>query len=184
MTADTIRELVRADCLRETNAFGPAFFGQHIEVVVRYALLLAGRIGADAETVELAAWLHDLAAVRDPSRVPTHAADSALLARELLAAHPKTDAVCRAIASHAAPVRPGEGSAEEVCLSHADVMSHIARPAYWLFYLYRVRGASYEQGLAWLRDRVERCFHELAPEARALIAAERAAAVRLLESAG
>lgn len=184
MTTAAIRELVRADCARETNAFGAAFFDQHIEVVVRYGLLLAERIGADAETVELAGWLHDLAAVRDSSRVPTHAADSALLARELLAGHPKAEAVCRTIASHSAPVRPEQGGAEEVCLSHADVMSHIARPAYWLFYLYRVRGVSYEQGLAWLRDRVERGFSELAPEARALIAAERASAVRLLESAG
>lgn len=184
---EAIRDLVRSECARDSNPFGPAFFDQHLETVVRYGRALADRLGADAQVVELAGYLHDLAAVRDLATVPTHHLDGARLARELLRAHgwPRAvaDPVCRCIESHSAPVTMGQGTLEEVCVSNADVMSHLARPAYWLFYLYRVRGMSYAQGLSWLQTRVERLWSGLTEEARGLVATEHAAAVRLLEGA-
>ena len=110
-----------------------------------------------------------------------------LPARELLRAHgwplAVADPVCRCIESHSAPVAMGQGTLEEVCVSNADVMSHLARPAYWLFYLYGLRGLPYGEGLSWLRTRVERLWSGLAEEARAIVATEHAAAVRILENA-
>lgn len=185
MNTEAIRELVRSECCRDSNPFGPAFFAQHLDTVVRYGRELAARLGADAQVVELAGYLHNLSAVRDLSSVPTHHLDGARIARELLRAHdwPLTVAerVCRCIESHSAPVAKGQGTLEEVCLSNADVMSHIARPAYWFFYLYRVRGMPYEGGVSWLRTRVERLWSALTEEARAIVAAEHTAAVRILE---
>jgi len=186
-SADAIRDLVRSECLRGSNRFGPAFFDQHLETVVRYGRELAVRLGADPEVVELAGYLHDLSAVRDLASVPTHHLDGARIARELLRAHGwphvTAEAVCRCIETHSAPVAKGQGTLEEVCVSNADVMSHIARPAYWFFYLYRVRGMHYEEGLSWLRTRVERLWSGLTDDARAIVATEYAAAVRMLEDA-
>ena len=186
-STDTIRDLVRSECFRDSNPFGPAFFDQHLETVVRYGRELAVRLGADPQVVELAGYLHDLSAVRDLASVPTHHLDGARIARELLSAHDwplaVADAVCRCIESHSAPVAKGQGTIEEVCVSNADVMSHIARPAYWFFYLYRVRGMQYGDGLSWLRTRVERLWSGLTEEARAIVATEWAAAVRILEDA-
>jgi hypothetical protein len=183
-----IRELVRAECARPTNAFGPAFFEQHVLVVLAHARALARRLGADPEVVELAAHLHDLAAVRDVACVPTHHLEGAAAARGILQAQgwrsPVVDAVCRAIETHSAPVERGAGSLEEVCVSNADVMAHLSRPAYWFFYLHRVRGLDQREALAWWRGRAERAWGALAPEARAMVAADHAIVVRLLEGAG
>ncbi len=116
--------------------------------------------------------------------VPTHHLDSARISRDLLRergwpAH-IVDAACRCIASHSAPVAPGDGSVEEVCVSNADVMAQLARPAYWFFYLHRVRGFDHDEGLAWWRTRLERGWSGLVEDARAIVAAEHGAVVRIL----
>ena len=37
---------------------------EHVEGVVKYSKLLAGKTGADAEVLELAAWLHDITKIK------------------------------------------------------------------------------------------------------------------------
>jgi uncharacterized protein len=182
-----VHDLVRAGCAGEANRFGPAFLEEHVLEVVARCRALAPRLGADPEVVELAAWLHDLAAIRDLSCVPTHHLEGARLARALLvergAPAALADAVARTCAAHTSPVAPGQGTAEEVCLSNADVLAQLARPAYWFFYLHRVRGLGQADALAWWRGRL-RAAEALSPEARALGAADRAALLRLLGAAG
>jgi predicted metal-dependent HD superfamily phosphohydrolase len=182
-----VHELVRAECARATNRFGPSFFDDHVLPVVARARELAPRLGARRDVVELAAYLHDLAAIRDLSCVPTHAADGARLAGELLRARgapaPLAEAVARCAAAHSSPVAPGRGSAEEVCLSNADLLAQLARPAYWFFYLHGVRGLGQGEALAWWRGRFA-AASALAPEALALAGPDHAALVRLVEGAG
>lgn len=182
-----VRELVQSECLRASNRFGSAFFDQHVLPVVAYGRQLAGRLGADSEVVELAGYLHDLSAVRDPACIPTHHLESARIAGDILRDHrcpgSVVEAVCRCIASHSAPVAPGQGTLEEVCVSNADVMSQLARPAYWFFYLHRLRGLDLVEGLAWWQTRVERAWSGLIEDARAMVAEDHAAAVRLLAAA-
>jgi len=179
-----VRAQVRDECSREGNRLGVAFFDQHLERVVDYALRLAPALQADPLQVELAAWLHDLSAVRDFTTLPVHAEESARIARTLLAeqgwpAH-LIDGVAAAIATHSAPVALGQGTPEQVCLSCADVMSQLARPIYWCFYLYQVRGLPFGEGQAWLRQRAGAIFEALPSAARELVAEERAAVARLI----
>jgi hypothetical protein len=181
-----IQDFVHGECQLPSNRFGPAFFDEHVLQVVGHGRTLAAALGADPLVVELAAYLHDLSAIRDFSCIPTHHLESAKIARDLLRAQglPERtiDAICRCIASHSAPVAPGQGMPEEVCLSNADVMAQLSRPAYWFFYLHRVRGLGLDEGLAWWQGRVDRAWSALLEEARATVAAERAALVRLLEA--
>ncbi len=176
--------LAREECLRPENRFGPAFFDQHLAPATALAVALAPRLGADPFTVALAGWVHDLAAVRDFSCLPDHAAAGARLARALLAPldlpAARIEAVARTIETHSYPVRPGQGTPEQICLSNADVLSHLARPAYWTWYLYGARGMSYADGLAWLRGRIGPAFEALTPEAQAMGAADRAAVARMV----
>jgi hypothetical protein len=178
-----LSELVRAECASDHNRFGPAFLEDHVLQVVARARALAPRLGADLAVVEPAAWLHDLAAVRDLSCLPTHHLDGARLARELLLARgapaPLADAVARCCEAHAFPVAPGQGTPEAICLSNADVLAQLARPAYWFFYLHRVRGLGQAEALAWWRGRL-RAAEALAPEARALGVADLEVVVRLV----
>ncbi len=185
--AAAVTARVREECLAPANRFGAAFFAEHLQLATRLALELAPRLGADPLVLSLAGPLHDLAAVRDLSTLPDHARRSAELARAILAAEgvapALVEAVVRCVETHSAPVAPGQGTPEQVCLSNADVLSHLARPMYWAYYLYRVRGLEYAQGLAWLRARMGPAFEALTPEARALGAADREALARMLEPA-
>jgi len=70
MTTEEIREYVFNECNNSKNAFGPAFFEQHLSVVVGYAKKLSEAMGADLEIVELAGWLHALPPCRVSRRCP------------------------------------------------------------------------------------------------------------------
>ena len=67
---DKIEELVKQECA--VSSFGAVFFEEHLAVVADYTARLAEPLGADGEVVALGAWLHDLAAVRDPAAQPEH----------------------------------------------------------------------------------------------------------------
>ena len=84
MITEAVREYVLVECNNSKNAFGPAFFEQHLSVVVEYAKRLGETLAADLEMVELAAWLHDISAVQDISALPRHSALSAEMARRVL----------------------------------------------------------------------------------------------------
>jgi hypothetical protein len=179
---------VRDECLLPSNRFGKAFFPEHLELVMRLALSLTPRLGADPRVLALACPLHDLAAVRDFSTLPDHARASAEIAPGILTAHgielELANDVARCIETHSTPVLMGEGTPEQVCLSNADVLSHLARPVYWCFYLFRVRGLDYAQGLAWLRARSGSAWDALTPAAKEMGAKDREALIRMLEAAG
>jgi uncharacterized protein len=94
---------------------------EHVQAVVRLAVRLAERTGADREVCEAAAWLHDVA-----KNVPTvcgrreaHGRDGAIAARRILAGTDfpadKVDLVADAIAKHVGlahdePVEPLEAA--------------------------------------------------------------------------
>jgi uncharacterized protein len=173
---ETIREHVLDQCKSDRNAFGPAFFEQHLLVVLEYGRKLAVVSDADAEIVELAAYLHDLAAVGDITIIPRHHLLGADLARNVLEENnypsERIERVARCITSHSAPVQVGGGLPEEVCVSNADAMSQIARPVYWLYYVFRVRQFDFETARAWYRQRVDSNWSQLIPQARDMIEQE------------
>lgn len=173
MITEAAREYVFNECNSSRNAFGPAFFDEHLSVVVEYAKQLAGILGADLEIVELAGWLHDLSAIQDFTALPKHPLLSAEIARKILQerGYPseRIERVATCIASHSAPVQIGSGLIEEVCVSNADAMSQIVKPAYWFYYVFRVRQFGFAEGRDWLRQRVETNWAALIPPARAII---------------
>ena len=186
MISKVIREYVFNECKDSKNAFGPAFFEQHLLVVLEYGKRLAAVLGADTEIVELAAYLHDIAAVGDITVVPQHHLLGAESARETLQQHSypseRIERVVQCITSHSAPVQIGKGSPEEVCLSDADAMSQIARPVYWLHYAFRVRQFDFKTGQRWYRQRVESNWSQLIRPAKDIIEKEYHLAQELLES--
>lgn len=174
MDTAALVERVRRECLASANVFGPSFFEQHLAVVAGYAATLAERLGADPQVVEAAAWLHDIAAVRDAAALPEHARLSAAISRKLLheAGWPAAavESAARAIAAHSSPVPLGGGSPEEVCVSNADALAQIARPAYWCYVVFHIRRSGFEEGREWLRRRLQTNWDGLVEPARELIA--------------
>lgn len=180
------RERMRTACEQAENLFGAAFFEEHVERVREFALELAPQVGADPEIVELAAYLHDAAAVADYSTVARHAEHGALLAAAFLAAHgypaDRAERVAQAIRSHSTPVDPAQSSPEEVCVSHGDAMAQIARPAYWIWYGATVRQLGFEDTRQWWRERVESHWSRLLPAAQATVEAPYRLTLALLDT--
>ncbi len=187
MITDDIRREVHQACAEPANVLTGAFYDEHLRLVVHYATALAPRLGADAETVELAALLHDISAVQDITTLPQHASASADLGRSLLLerGYPpaRADTVAAAILRHSSPVAVGAATPEEVCLSNADAMAQIAAPAYWLYFAYRVRQLGYEDGKRWYTERVRQNWEALVPEARQLVEERYAQVAAALEAA-
>ncbi len=176
MEIELIKDFVYRECQRPQNAFGLAFFEQHILVARDYGLLLADQLSADPEIITLAAYLHDIAAVQDWEAVPQHHLLGAETARGLLRQEnyppERIEQVAACIQSHSSPIQTGQGSLEEVCLSNADALAQIARPVYWLYYAFRIRNYDFEKGRLWLLQHYEKNWGILIPPARDLIAAE------------
>ena len=184
MLVADIRELVQRACHRSENAFGPSFFDQHLAVVAECATTLAARLGADLEVVELAGYLHDLSAVCDPTTMPDHPRLSADLATQLLLERGYPEArvgcVARSIASHSDPLLIGSGPPEEVCISNADAVSRILRPAYRTYFAFGVRKFGFEEGRLWLRSLIERQWCKLIEPAKDLVGQQYATTLDLL----
>ena len=174
--AEVVREYVSNECKSGRNALGPAFFDQHLAVVVKYGRMLAEMLAADLEIVELAAWLHDIAAVQDIAALPRHPALSAEIARKVLERNDypseRIERVERCILFHSVPVQIGSGAPEEVCVSNADAISLIVKPAWWFYFVFKVRQLGFEEGKAWLLRRVESNWAALTQPARELIEAQ------------
>ena len=104
---------------------------EHVQAVVRLALRLAELTGADRETVEAAAWLHD---IRKRGKDDNHGVEGAAAARLILARTDfpaaKIEAVADAIAKHVGlftddPVEPLEAAV----LWDADKLSKLGATA-------------------------------------------------------
>lgn len=74
----------------------------------------------------------------------------------------------------------GGASPEEICLSNADAMSRMVRPAYWLYFAFSVRKQDFEEGRRWLLDLLESQWNCLVQPAEDLIGDRYAAAREML----
>ena len=82
------------------------------------------------------------------------------------------------VAKHSQPL--ASGAAEEICLSNADALAQIARPAYWLWFAFNVRKLGFAEGREWLRGLYQKNWSALIPAAQALGSAAHERATSLL----
>ncbi|MCE5228122.1 HD domain-containing protein [bacterium] len=171
MPIAAIHQLVHDLCNSLDNLLTASFFNDHLSIVAHYALLLAAPLHADPELLEIASYLHDISAVRDFNTLPTHAADSAIQAGQILSdlGYPadKIAIIQNAIELHAQPLK--SGSPEAVALSNADAIAQISNPSYWLFFAFKIRNLDYAVGRQWYATRIQQNWSALIPEAQDLI---------------
>ncbi len=173
MITDYIRELVKGECNKTQNELGIAFFEQHILLVKEYACRLADILGADREIVELSSYLHDISAVIDISTLSRHSDLSAEVAESILKDKlldsDKIETIKNVIRSHSSPIKVGEGTLEEVCVSNADAISQIINPSYWLYFAFSIRKMGYQQGTEWYKEKVRTNTDGLIQQAKDMI---------------
>jgi uncharacterized protein len=169
----SIEKLVKDACLSKTNVFGPGIWTHHIVFVVKYSKMLAGVLGADQEVVEIAALLHDYAGIKDYSCQEEHhihgAKEAELILKKFEYPDNKIEKIKQCILSHRGSVVVQRNSPEEICVASADAMAHIDQVVSLFCYVFKEKGMSIDDGKVWVREKLNRTWHKLCPEAQNII---------------
>ncbi len=183
-----IERIVEQFCKQDTNIFGYAIWTHHITRVVQNAKQLAKLLGADLEIVEIAALLHDFASVKDKNLYKDHHINSAIEAEQILRRfdYPaeKIAAVKHCIEAHRGSVAEQQRSLEADCVASADAMAHIQNVPALLYSAYLQRGMDIDEGMKWLRRKLERGWNKMVPEAKELVKEKYDAALEILADIG
>lgn len=164
-----VAERVQSACYADDNVYGPDSWDHHVVRVVENARWLAGELGADLETVTLAALLHDYAAVRDPEFVDEHHEHGARLAGEVLrdrVPEEQLATVQDCVRAHRASAGPDPETPAEHCVASGDGMAHLQAVPSLLRVSYASREQSVEAGARWVSEKLERSWGKLHPVAR------------------
>ncbi|MDD4901950.1 MAG: HD domain-containing protein [Patescibacteria group bacterium] len=173
-----VKRLVKAANDSPRNKYSASVWKYHLELVAKYGLALAKKLKADAEVVELAAYLHDYASLLNVKNAAQHHLAGANLAgnilRDLGLPEAKIRAVKKCIFSHRGSVKIRKQTLEAKIIASADAMSHF----YYLpdmFYLaYGVHKFKTDEGAAWLKAKLQRSWDKIVlPEARVMIRKDR-----------
>ncbi len=128
----TVIEFIRDKLMLANKAYSDKapdhfdYWEQHIRLVVKEALILADTYGADKETVELGALLHDIALVSEAGTRGEHHINGKMIADKLLSEYGYPDdrkgKVLRCVLHHRNS-KYAE-NIEELCVADADIISH------------------------------------------------------------
>jgi putative nucleotidyltransferase with HDIG domain len=180
-----LEKVVEEACAKETNVFGYGIWTHHIREVVCHARQLASVFGADLEIVEIAALLHDYAAIKDQRLIEDHHLHGATEARRILEqfGYPrdKIEAVEHCVLVHRGREPRERQTPEAECLANADAMAHLEQVPSLLFLAYVRHGMSIEEGTRWVREKLDRSWNKLSPLVQEMMAATRDAALKTLE---
>lgn len=169
----SIRNIVEEQCKSEDNIFGYEIWTYHIAIVVKYAKLLADKLGADKEIVELAALLHDYASVKDKSMYEEHHVFGAIEAERILKDYKydevKIEKVKECILQHRGSVTLEKTTKEAICIASADAMAHIDQVPSLLHLAYCKKKLDVDKGADWVFNKIQRSWNKLCPEAKEII---------------
>lgn len=168
---EKVRKLVERECKKPTNTFGYGFWTEHIISVVKYAKMLAKRLDADKEIVELAALLHDIGVVKGDKK--NHHISGAKEAGQILTKfnYPKEKirAVKHCIFSHRASKFIKRKTVEAKCVASADGMAHFDEIAQLFESAFIRFKMNPEEASQWILDKLERDWRKLTPEVKKII---------------
>jgi uncharacterized protein len=183
-----IRELniiVETACKQPANVYGYGIWTHHIIHVVKYAKILAEHLGADKEIVEIAAILHDYAGIKDQALEAEHHIHGARLAGEILEnygySQEKIAQIKQCIERHRGSVRLEQNSPEVICVTSADGMTHIDQALSLLYMVYKERGMDIETGRIYVKEKIQRTWNKLCPEAQKIMKEKYKAVMKVLE---
>ena len=179
-----IAEIVEEACARETNVFGYGIWTHHITQVARNGKRLARMFGADQETVEIAALLHDYASIKDEALYQDHHIHGPVEAEKLLRrfgySAARIEAVKECIAAHRGSMPQERASAEAKCLANADAMTHIEQVPALLALAFVQHGMEIDKGAGWVRAKLERSWNKQSPEVQEMMREKYEAALTTL----
>jgi len=180
-----IEDIMEQQCKKESNVFGYGIWTHHIKVVVKFGKLLACRLGADKEIVEIAALLHDYAGIKDYKLFEQHHLFSAYEAENILKnmnyPEEKIIKIKECIISHRGSIEIEKKTKESICVASADAMAHIDQVPSLLHMVYVNKKMNIDEGMEWVNKKISRSWNKLSPEAKEIIKHKYESARSILE---
>lgn len=185
---DQIAGIVEDACRNDANFFGYGIWKHHIVHVVKYAKIMAGKVGADEEIVEIAALLHDYASIIDYELYEDHHIHGAEEAEKILQRfdYPddKMEKVKECILCHRGSKVVSKQSREAHCVADADGMAHYDSLGSLFYLAFNSHGMDVERATEWIKGKLERSWNKISPEAKEVIRDKYRAAELLLSGSG
>jgi HD superfamily phosphodiesterase len=183
MMIKEIAKIVEEACKKETNYFGYGIWEYHIVNVVKYAKMMAKKLNADVEIVEIASLLHDYASIINYDLYEDchiHGADEAeKLLKQFNYPQNKIELVKACIISHRGSKIKSKNSKKALCVADADGMSHFDSIGSMFHLAFSSHKMNIDEATNWLKHKLERSWRKLSPEAKEIIA-EKYQACKLL----
>ncbi|MFH1631303.1 MAG: HD domain-containing protein [Candidatus Aenigmatarchaeota archaeon] len=178
-SVEKVREFVKKECSEDDWKY-------HVSIVIDYSRILAEKLGADKEIVELGSILHDIGWIRDINDDPIHDTVGQKHAEEILKefgfSEDTINKVNHCIESHRVRIIPI--TLEAKIIANADAMSHFDSMPYLLKIALKNSNGNIKESVQWLYDKLENDWKKkiTLPEAREMIEEKYKAAKRILES--
>jgi len=186
MIVKEIAKTVEAACKQPANYFGYEIWSHHILPAAKYSKLMAKKLGANEEIVEIASLLHDYASVKDYKLYEDHHIHGAKLAEEILQKYNcpvgKIEQVKNCIPSHRGSKAAQKLTKEAICVRDGDSMAHfdsISALFYLAFFSHKM---NLNEANEWLMQKLERSWNKLSPKAKKVIRDKYVASKILLKS--
>ncbi|MCL5093672.1 MAG: HD domain-containing protein [Patescibacteria group bacterium] len=158
-----VRDFVEKECKKPTSKYGSEPFEFHFKPVVKYAVKMAGELGADKEVVEIAAWLHDIGSIIEGRG--KHHLEGAKIAesklKELGYPKAKIELVKRCILSHRGSEKVKPKTLEEKIIAEADIMSNFENIGGIFKAAFIFEGLNQEEAKKSVRKKLQNKYHQL-----------------------
>ena len=170
---DSIREEVVGRCEQYNQKYQFDIWNEHIKYVVKNAVELANKYGADIEIAELGALLHDVAKASDYGPREEHHIYGVKIADELLTKlnypEDRKERVKECVLRHRGSADLPRNTLEEEIVADADVIAHFdCIPMLFHKYYYADR-LSVSEGAEKVRKKLERDFNKLSDRGKELM---------------
>ena len=163
-----IRKIIKEKCAGEN-------WDMHVGLVVKYALILAEKIGADLEITELGALLHDIAWITDMDNDHDHEISGQPMAEKLMKEHgytqDKIDKVKYIIATHRGSKGAEPQAIEAKIVANADAMAHFDVLPWLIKNALENYNNDLQKSVQWVYNKAERDWNKkiTLPEAKDLV---------------
>lgn len=180
---ETVRKFVFDKYHEDKDFKGINMYDSHVKYVVEYAKELAKELNADEEVVEIAALLHDIGRLNGTDD-NHHIVGSEFAEKYLTELHydsKKIAMVKHCILAHRGSKQIPRETIEAECVASADAMTHFRNISDMFYFVYHDLQKPSDEGKQMIKDKLERSFRKMIPQAQNIVREKYEAIMRMLE---
>jgi uncharacterized protein len=179
---EEVRKFVEEECKKPTSHYGYEPYLFHFVPMHTYAKMLAEKMNADVEVVEIAAWLHDIGSImygRENHHM-TGADIAEKKLKELNYPENRIERVKMCIVSHRGSVQMRKESTEAQIIADADAMSIFNNIGGIFKAAFSYENKNQEEGNKAAKQKLINSYNKLSEQAKEIIKPKYEAAMLLL----